>query len=63
MKKISWGRRRAVGGRGQIYIFFHGRGSVFSQWTRLSFRVGVNYFSSAEKLFMHEKALFAIVIC
>ena len=25
----------------------------------LGFRVGVNYFSSAEKLFMHEKALFA----
>ena len=41
------------------YIFFHDRGSVFSQWVRLGFRVGVNYFSSAEKLFMHEKALFA----
>ena len=25
----------------------------------LGFRVGVNYISSAEKLFMHEKALFA----
>ena len=24
----------------------------------LVFRVGVNYFSSAEKLFMHEEALF-----
>ena len=31
----------------------------FSQWARLGFRVGVNYFSSTEKLFMHEKALFA----
>ena len=31
----------------------------FSQWAMLGFRVGVNYFSSAEKLFMHEKALFA----
>ena len=41
------------------YIFFHDRRSVFSQWARLGFRVGVNYFSSAEKLFMHEKALFA----
>ena len=41
------------------YIFFHNRGSVFSEWARLGFRVGVNYFSSAEKLFMHEKALFA----
>ena len=41
------------------YIFFHDRGSVFSQWAMLGFRVGVNYFSSAEKLFMHEKALFA----
>ena len=41
------------------YIFFHDRGSVISQWARLGFRVGVNYFSSAEKLFMHEKALFA----
>ena len=38
------------------YIFFHDRGSVFSHWARLGFRVGVNYFSSAEKLFMHEKA-------
>ena len=42
----------------QIYIF-HDRGSVFSQWARLCFRVGVNYCSSAEKLLMHEKALFA----
>ena len=25
------------------YIFFHDRGSVFSQWARLGFRVGVNY--------------------
>ena len=41
------------------YIFSHDRISVFSQWARLGFRVGVNYFSSAEKLFMHEKALFA----
>ena len=41
------------------YIFFHDRGSVFSQWARLGIRVGVNYFSSAEKLYMHEKALFA----
>ena len=41
------------------YIFFHDRGSVLSQWARLGFRVGVNYFSSAEKLFMHEKAIFA----
>ena len=41
------------------YLFFHDRGSVFSQWDMLGFRVGGNYFSSAEKLFMHEKALFA----
>ena len=41
------------------YIFFHDRRSVFSQWVRLGFRVSVNYFSSAEKLVMHEKALFA----
>ena len=41
------------------YIFFHDRRSVFLQWAWLGFRVGVNYFSSAEKLFMHEKALFA----
>ena len=41
------------------YIFLHDGGSVFLQWARLGFRVGVNYFSSAEKLFMHEKALFA----
>ena len=41
------------------YIFFHDRGSVFLQWARLGFRVGDNYFSSAEKLFMHEKTLFA----
>ena len=41
------------------YIVFHDRGSVFLQWARLGFWVGVNYFSSAEKLFMHEKALFA----
>ena len=26
------------------YIFFHDRGSVFSQWARLGFRVGVNDF-------------------
>ena len=25
-----------------IYIIFHDRGSVFSQWARLGFRVGVN---------------------
>ena len=40
------------------YIFFHDRGSVFFAMG-LGFRVGVNYFSSAEKLFMHEKALCA----
>ena len=27
------------------YIFFHDRGSVFLQWARLGFRVGVNYIS------------------
>ena len=34
-------------------------GKCILQWTRLGFRVGVNYFSSAEKLFLQEKALFA----
>ena len=43
------------------YIFFHDRGSVFSQWARLGFRVGVNYFSSAEKL-LYMRKLYLLVI-
>ena len=40
------------------YIFSMIGEVYFSQWARLGFRVGVDYFSSADKLFMHEKALF-----
>ena len=51
--------KKKGGGGGLVvegnYIFFHDKGSVFSQWARLGFRVGVNYISSAEKL----KALIA----
>ena len=47
IKSLWVGKKKGLVVEGN-YIFFHDRGSVFLQWARLGFRVGVNYFSSAE---------------